>query len=158
MLAKTLSIVLAISLLHVLTAKTALAQPYLANGSGSYEKAKTLDDKDGSIAANTTSKEARFAAKVKTDIAKLGTGPAARVEVNLKDKTKLKGYVSEVSDGHFVVVDYKTGAATQVPYPQVKKVKGNNLSTGAKIAIGIGVAIAFLVLFGLSMGDDYVGK
>jgi len=153
MFAKTLSIVLAISLLHVLTARSALAQASLANGPGPYEKGETLRDNDGPIAANTTSKEARFAAKVKTAIARLGTGPAARVEVKLRDKTKLKGYVSEVSDGHFVVVDDKTGAATQVPYPQVKKVKGNNLSTGAKIAIGVGVVVLLVFLLFLGLKD-----
>jgi hypothetical protein len=36
--------------------------------------------------------------------------------------------------------------ATQVAYPQVKSVKGNNLSTGAKIAIGVGIAAAVIVL------------
>src|SRR5438067_2261831 len=80
-------------------------------------------------------KAAREAEKVKAAISKLGTGPAARVEVKLKDRTKLKGYVSELNDYHFVVTDDKTGIATAVAYPQVKQVKGNNLSTGAKIAI-----------------------
>src|SRR4051812_24318295 len=36
-------------------------------------------------------KEAKFAEKVKADVAKLGTGKDARVEVKLKDGTKLKG-------------------------------------------------------------------
>jgi hypothetical protein len=42
-------------------------------------------------------KETRFAAKVK-GIHKLGTGPDARIEVKLRDKTKLKGYVSEAGE------------------------------------------------------------
>ena len=46
----------------------------------------------------------------------------------------------------FAVVDDKTGAATTVTYPQVKQVKGNNLSTGVKIAIGIAIFLA-VVLF-----------
>lgn len=40
-----------------------------------------------------------------------------------------------------MIVDDKTGGTTAVPYPQVKKVKGNNLSTGAKIVIGVGIVI-----------------
>jgi hypothetical protein len=155
MLAKTLSIVLAISLLHVLTAKGVLAQANLADRPGPPEKGVTVDDSYGLIARNTTSKEAKFAAKVKLAIAKLGTGAEARMEVTLRDKTKLKGYVSEISDEHFAIVDDKTGTATQVTYPQVKKVKGNNLSTGAKIAIAIGVIIAISVLFAISIGDDF---
>ena len=149
MLAKTLSIVLAISLLHVLTAGPALAQANLTKGPSPYGKGETLRDNNGTIAANVISKESMFAAKVKTEIAGLGTGPAARVEVKLRDKTKLKGYVSEATDTHFAVVDDKTRAATQVPYPQVKTVKGNNLSKGAKIAIAVGVGFALLVLFAL---------
>jgi hypothetical protein len=89
------------------------------------------------FAANSPEKEARFAQKVKAQIAKLGTGPAARIDLKLRDKTKLKGYVSEVGNESFAVVDDKTGSATTVAYPQVRQVKGNNLSTGAKIAIGL---------------------
>ncbi len=99
-------------------------------------------------------KEARFAERVRESIAKLGTGPNARIEVTLQNNTKLKGYVSEASDNNFVVVDNKTGAATHVSYPQVKKVRGNNLSTGVKIAIGIGLAIyLFFVLRGIANGN-----
>src|SRR3712207_5087799 len=85
-------------------------------------------------------KQARFAEKVKTNVPKLGTGEAARVKATLHDKTKLEGYISSAGEESFTVTSNKTGATTIVPYPQVKSVKGNNLSTGAKIAIGAGIA------------------
>jgi hypothetical protein len=88
-----------------------------------------------SVASSKEEKEAKLAADVKAGITKLGTGPAAHVELKLRDKTKLKGYVQEIADDHFVVIDDRTGAVTRVAYPQVKHVKGNNLSTGAKVAI-----------------------
>src|SRR5215207_717174 len=92
-------------------------------------------------------KEARFVEKVKAGITKLGTGTEARVEVKLRDKTKLKGYISEASAEQFTVVDAKTGVATIVAYPQVKQVKGHNLSRGAEIAIGIVlIVIPFIVV------------
>ncbi len=91
-------------------------------------------------------KEARFAEKVKAGIAKLGTGTEARIEVKLKNKTKLKGYISEAGADSFTVVDEKSGAATQVAYPQVKQVKGNNLSEGVKIAIALGALAAALIV------------
>ena len=97
-------------------------------------------------AASKSEKEARFVEKVKQGIAKIGTGTEARVEVKLRDKTKLKGYVAEAGEDGFSVVDAKTGTTTKVAYPQVQKVKGHNLSTGAKIAIGLGVAVAVLVI------------
>ena len=108
-----------------------------------------------SIAGNShEEKEAKFIEKVKTGIAKLGTGPTARIEVSLRDKTKLKGYVSQVNDAGFVLADEKTGTSTEVPYPQVKQVKGNNLSTGAKIAIGIGIGILIMLLVvGIANGN-----
>ena len=96
-------------------------------------------------AASKEEKEARFAERVKAGIAELGTGPDARVEVKLRDKTKLKGHLSEVTGEHFVVTDSKTGAATSVAYSQVKQVKGQNLSTGARIAIGVALAVGLLI-------------
>jgi hypothetical protein len=93
-------------------------------------------------------KEAQLAARVKAAVAKVGTGPSARIEIKLSDGTRLKGHVSETAEDHFVIVDDKTGAATAVPYPQVKQVRGNNLSTGAKIVIGVAVVIGVLALVG----------
>ena len=98
------------------------------------------------VARTSPEKEARFAQKVKTEIAKLGTGSDAKVELTLRDKTKLKGYISEVTDQSFAVVDEKTGSATIVAYPQVKQVKGNNLATGVTIAIGVAIFIAVLLI------------
>jgi hypothetical protein len=100
------------------------------------------------VAGTSPEKDARFAQKVKTEIAKLGTGPNARIELKLRDKTKLKGYLSEVGDESFAVVDDKTGSATTVSYPQVKQVKGNNFSTGVRIAIVIGIVVAVLFILG----------
>ena len=88
----------------------------------------------------------RFAQKVKEGISKLGTGAEARIEVKLRDKTKLKGYVSEAGEDSFVIVDEKTGATSTVTYPQVKQVKGNNLSTAAEIALGVGVILLPIVI------------
>jgi small nuclear ribonucleoprotein (snRNP)-like protein len=73
-------------------------------------------------------KEVQLAEKVKAKIAKLGTGPQARVEVKLRDNTKVKGYISKFDDTYFVVTDAKSGVANAIPYPQVKQVKRNNLS------------------------------
>ncbi len=91
-------------------------------------------------------KETRFAEKVKEGISKLGTGVEARIEVKLRDKTKLKGYVREAGEESFVVVDEKTGASSTVTYAQVKQVKGNNLSKAAEIAIGVGVILLPIVI------------
>jgi len=106
------------------------------------------------LAAGVNAKEAALTREVKTAIAKLGTGPEARVEITLHDKSKLKGYIKDADEEHFVLVN-KTGAATEVAYPQVRKVKGNNLSTGVKVAIGVGVGLLILLLIFKSRIDSY---
>jgi hypothetical protein len=107
------------------------------------------------FAATNAEREARRAEKVRAQLAKLGTGPDARVKLELRDKTKLEGYVSEAGADSFVVTD-KTGAATAVPYPQVGKAQGNNLSTGAKIAIGVGIGagITLLIVLLIAASDN----
>ena len=91
-------------------------------------------------------KEARFTERVRENINKLGTGTDARVEVKLRNKTKLKGYISQINENSFVVVEENTNISTEVPYSQAKQVKGNNLSNGAKLAIGIGLLVGFTVI------------
>jgi hypothetical protein len=93
------------------------------------------------LAASKAEKESRRVEKVKAGIAKLGTGKDARIAVRLSDNTKLSGYLSHVNDDSFIVTDLKTGATTRIAYPEVIQVKGHNLSTGAKIAIGVGIAV-----------------
>ncbi|MEK6282632.1 MAG: hypothetical protein AABN95_19910 [Acidobacteriota bacterium] len=90
-------------------------------------------------------KEAHFVDKIREGVQRLGSGEAARVEVSLRDKTKLKGYISEAGENSFVIVD-ATAASHTVTYPQVQKVKGQNLSTGTRIAIGVAIIAAILTL------------
>jgi hypothetical protein len=66
-------------------------------------------------------KEARETADAKARIAKLGM--LAEVEVKLRDKTKLKGFVQQIADDHFVISDSRSNATAKVAYAQVKKVK-----------------------------------
>lgn len=102
----------------------------------------------GATSGATTKEEKRraLAEKVKLNIAKLGAGRDARVEVKLKDGTKLKGFISEIKEDYFVVTCADTGQSTTVAYSQTKQVKGNNLSTGVKIAIGVGIVLIILAV------------
>jgi hypothetical protein len=94
---------------------------------------------------NAQSKEVQRTERVKTAIAELGTGTNARIKLELRDKRKIKGFVSEAGQDNFTVVDEITGAAIPVQYPQVTKVKGDNLSTKTKIAIGFAVVAVFVI-------------
>ena len=98
------------------------------------------------LAADKLSKEAKHAAKVKAGIAKLGTGKDAKIKVKLNDGTKLKGYVSEISEDSFTVTDPESGTSTAIPYPNAKQVQGNNFSRHAVIAIGLVVFITVMLI------------
>src|SRR5258707_2881204 len=107
----------------------------------------------GAMANPSKSKEQVQVEKLKADIIRLGTGPDARIKIRLRDKTKITGYVSEAGESSFVVVDAKTGQPTSIPYPQVGQAKGNNLSSGAKLAIVLAVLVGVLILVGLSANN-----
>ena len=91
-------------------------------------------------------KKARTAENVKLGVAKIGIGETACVEVKLYDNTKIKGFVKDANDNSFTVITVQNGAEQNIPYSQVKQIEGNNLSTGAKIAIGLGILAAVLVI------------
>jgi hypothetical protein len=99
-------------------------------------------------------KEEKFVGKVRTEIAKLGTGTDAKVKIKLKDGTKIKGYVMEAGENQFFVMNSKKGQAVPVAYSQVGQVKGNNLSKGAKIAIYVAVAVGIVALVSLIAGSQ----
>lgn len=92
------------------------------------------------------SNEEKHAAKVKTGIAKLGTGQESLVKIKLKDKSKINGYVSEINENDFTVVQ-ASNSATKIQYTQVKQMQGNNLSKNIKIAIGV---VAFFIILGVA--------
>ena len=107
------------------------------------------------LAKSAAEKESKRVETVRAKLAKLGVGEDARVKLELRDKTKLEGYISETGPESFVVLN-KAGVATTVAYPQVARAKGNNLSTGAKIAIGIGIGagITLLIILLIAASDD----
>ena len=85
----------------------------------------------------------QVAAAAKARITELGIGML--VEIKLRDKTKLKGYVGEIAEDHFVVTHPRTGTSTNVAYIQVQQVKlveDHHLSDGKKSAIALGILIA----------------
>jgi hypothetical protein len=91
--------------------------------------------------------DARLAHQTRISILKLGTGEQARVEVKLRDDTKLKGYVSAAGTDSFTVRDARTATATAVAYTDVAQVKkpGNGFSTMTKVLIGGAVAAGVII-------------
>lgn len=87
------------------------------------------------------------AGKTRSEVAKLGVGSKARVEVRLRDKTKVKGYVSAAGQDSFNVTDRKTGETRTVAYAEVSKVRrpGGGLSPLTWGIIGGAAAAAIIV-------------
>lgn len=100
--------------------------------------------------------KAQLASEVKAGIAHLGMGKSSVVRVVLYDKTKYHGYITEIGEDSFVVADAKTGATAPIAYPEVKGIKGNNFSTGAKFGIGVAIvaAVAIIIAVVASGGDN----
>ncbi|HEX8720592.1 MAG TPA: hypothetical protein VF736_08180 [Pyrinomonadaceae bacterium] len=107
------------------------------------------------LAGGKAENDSRRAEKVRAQVAKLGTGADARVRLELRDRTKLEGYVSEAGAATFAVTD-AAGTTTTVEYSQVKKAQGNNLSTGTKIVIGVGIgaAVTLLILYAMYAANE----
>jgi len=78
------------------------------------------------------------AAKVRMDVFKLGVGEKARVEVKLRDNSKLKGYIGEAKADSFTVVDSENGYRQTIAYADVDKVKktAGGFSTRSWIILG----------------------
>jgi hypothetical protein len=92
-------------------------------------------------------KEAKQTADVKARIEKLGTR-TTRVEIKLRDKTKLKGYVQQIVEDHFVISDLETGKKIHVAYTQVlhvKEIKDRHLSGHKLLTIAAVIVAAFVI-------------
>ena len=101
---------------------------------------------------STPDKATRLEQKVKAAVVELGVGQATRVSIKLKDKTTLAGYISEIADNSFAVTDLNSAVTTTVAYPDVVQVKGNNLSTGAKVAIAVGIIAGIIIVLYIVRG------
>jgi hypothetical protein len=86
-------------------------------------------------------------AKIRAAVQKLGVGRDARVEVKLRDKTKLKGYISAAEQDSFTLADSKTGSTQNISYTEVDQVKKHHsgLSTRSWIIVGA-IATAAIII------------
>jgi len=94
-----------------------------------------------------TAKELQAIEKARVSVLKLGVGQTSRVEVKLRDQTKVKGYISQAGQDTFTVTDQKSGASQTLSYADVAEVKkpGGGPSTRTWIILG-GVAAAAVVV------------
>lgn len=86
--------------------------------------------------------------KVKTEVERRGAGEKSRVKVRLRDKTEVKGFISQIDASSFQVTEEKTGKVITLAYTDVEKVGGRGMSRNTKtvIIIGVGIAAAGIIL------------
>lgn len=90
----------------------------------------------------------QLAERIKANVAAIGVG--ARVSIKLRNKDKLTGYISQISEKNFVVTKAKEGAKETITYADATEVKVKNekrISTAGKILIVFGV-LTILSLIG----------
>ena len=89
-----------------------------------------------------TSRDAELAAKARAKVAKIGVGQTAKVEVKLRDESGIKGYVSDVQQDSFTVVERDTGIARNIVYADALEVKRSSSGVSTKGWAIIGAAAA----------------
>jgi hypothetical protein len=72
-------------------------------------------------------------------LTKLGSGNQSLIAVRLGDKSAVAGYLARIGRDSFEIIDTKTGEPTTVPYLQVSRLQGLNLTTGVEVHDGVGV-------------------
>lgn len=79
---------------------------------------------------------------------------AVKVTLNKKidNQSKFTGKVSEISDTGFTLTDQKTGKPMKLAYAYVQQISQKGMSTGAKIAIVVGVVVAVPLIIWAAAG------
>jgi hypothetical protein len=105
-----------------------------------------------SAAAQTqTSAEQQQVGQIRIKVIRLGTGKQARVEVRLKDGSRLKGYIGAINEDHFTVIDSKHGTVSSVSYAQVQQLKNANRSPLIPLGLAAGVVGGVMLLVVISL-------
>lgn len=97
-------------------------------------------------------------AKIKSEIARRVRNEKTSVKIKLRDGAELKARITQAGESSFTATDEKTGKQTELAYSDVAKVKGRGMSTGLKIGIIAGAALATVaVLVIIALRDFDIG-
>jgi len=89
--------------------------------------------------------------KIRTKVQKIGVGGNARVEVKLRDNTRLKGYISDAEQDSFTVIDSMSGSRNSVAYADTSSVKKASSGISGKTwailgAAAIGAVVTWIIV------------
>ena len=122
--------------------------------------ALTLTQPTAFVSAAATRNQNPTDVQVKQTIKDLGEGYQSRVNVELKDGTKIEGYLSTVADDYFAVTSPKTGKTIKIAYgdvAKVNKVKPSRSGSGRPIAAIIGGIVIVVFAFAVYIISDKKG-
>ena len=96
----------------------------------------------GPGSAGAQSVNADVATKIRANVQSLSVNRDQKVEVRLRDKTKLKGLITSVEADSFNITDSKNGSSETIAYADVVQVKkaSKGFSTKWLILGGVGAA------------------
>ena len=99
-----------------------------------------------------TDKEQKHVLKIKKQVASQKRWNAEDpITVNLQDGSKVKGYIAEVFDDHFIITDRRGRQPISVDYAQVRETK-TGFGSQSKIAFGIGGGVLAVLAICLLSG------
>jgi hypothetical protein len=76
-------------------------------------------------------------------------GEGQDVRVTLADKTQVKGFIVSIHEQNFVLKAKGPGEPRTIEYAQIRGVHRGHMSTGAKIAIGVGLGFVGILAVGM---------
>jgi hypothetical protein len=108
---------------------------------------------NGAVVSNDSAKEVKMAAKLKTELTKIGIGQESKLEVKLNNGTKISGYLSEINEEDFVVMA-QNDDPKRIRYRDVRNARGRHRHHKFALTTSIlGLALGVL-LIALSGNSD----
>jgi hypothetical protein len=97
---------------------------------------------------STTASHPQAVEKIKREVERRGAGEKSRVKIRMRDKTEVKGHISQIDTASFQVTEEKTGKVVTLAYADVEKVGGRGMARTTKIVIftAVGIAAAGIIL------------
>lgn len=100
--------------------------------------------------------------EVRTKVESFGVGMEARVRVQLRDGSKVKGFIDRVGDTHFYLIrtQGRTSTAVVIAYADVAQIEGVKRSInwrGIAYRTGTGAGVVLSVLRSLRLSGPRIG-
>ena len=96
---------------------------------------------------------------VKAEVVRRGVNEKKRVRVKMRNDTKIKGYISQIGDDSFTLINSKTKQPMTIAYADAAKIESGGLAGGARVGIIAGAvagvtAIVLYVAFQNAIKDN----